>query len=190
MSTSCPGITVCIARGVLVLAGALVLAGCGKSNPTPSATSMSPGRAQSMNEKTLPSDHPQIGATATHPVSGNQLKVITPPEVAAKWKSVVLSIRAPGQAEQRLRVAVGGHQSLASSDVTLNVIAYLPSFKVNGDIVTSSSTDADNPAVLLQLKNPRGKLAEGWVFQKLPEFDTFHSDKVAVTLVEALQSTP
>ncbi|MEK7207066.1 MAG: hypothetical protein AAB134_04200 [Pseudomonadota bacterium] len=168
-----------------------IITGCGKTNETtPPATTLMPAATQTGGKEMLPPAHPPIGKPAIHPVSGNQLKVITPPEVAAKWKAVELSILAVGRAELRLRIPVGSQQALAATDLTLSVIAYLPSFKVNGDSVTSSSINAENPAVLLRLKNLRGKLAEGWVFQKLPQFNTFHSDKVAVTLIEASPAVP
>ena len=131
-----------------------------------------------------------IEAPPAHPVSGKSFKVVTPPEVAAKWKAVELSIQVTGRPKQRLRLSVGDHLKLASTDLTLSVIAFAPSFKITGDAVTSSSDNLENPAVLLELKNPQGKVAEGWVFKKLPEFDTFRSDKVVVKLIEGLQNTP
>lgn len=163
-----------------IFACAVLVAGCGKNNEPPP-----PATIPVMSKTSLPPNHPVLDKAFSHPASGSQPNIIPSPEAAAKWKSADLSVRAAGHAEQRLRVSIGGQQPVTATDLTISVLAYLPSFKINGNTVTSSSNNPDNPAVFVQLRNPQGKLAEGWVFQKLPQFDTFHSDKVTVTLLLA-----
>ncbi len=173
-----------LGRG-LIFACVVLVAGCGNSSEPPP-----PAMTPVTGKTSLPPNHPLLDKPFSHPVSGSQLNIIPPPEAAAKWKSVDISVRAVDHAEQRLRVSIGGRQPVAATDLTISVLAYLPSFKINGDTATSSSDKPDNPAVLLRLENPQGKLAEGWVFLKLPQFDTFHSDKVSVTLLSASPPAP
>mgnify|MGYP001561768549 FL=1 len=80
-------------RACLIFISMAIITGCGKTNETtPPATTLMPAATQTGGKEMLPPAHPPIGKPAIHPVSGNQLKVITPPEVAAKWKAVELSI--------------------------------------------------------------------------------------------------
>jgi hypothetical protein len=51
--------------------------------------------------------------------------------------------------------------------------------------VTSASNSPDNPAVLIQLVDKTQVLSEGWVFQKLPDFNTYQSEKLHVQLLSA-----
>ncbi|GEM_PF-4505509 len=181
-------------NAVLVLLLAFVFAGCQKSADVASAGAPAPTAADTQlppnhpplppADNAVPPDHPPMGQSLPHPVSGSQAKVVVPPEVAAKWKSVQLAVTAGG-AEQRLAVAVGKSRPITGTDLTVDVVAYLPSFKMNGDVATSSSVSEDNPAALVRINSPGGKPAEGWVFQKLPDFNTLKDDRVKVKLIAA-----
>jgi len=52
-------------------------------------------------------------------------------------------------------------------------------------VVTSASNNPDNPAVLIQLVDKARILSEGWVFQKLPDFNTYQSEKLHLQLLSA-----
>lgn len=129
-------------------------------------------------EKTLP-----------HPASGkNQLKVVTPAAVSARWKAVELGVQIAGSAEQKLVIRVGGEGKVFRSDLAVKVLAYLPAFKIQDGTATSSSNDADNPAALVQVQGSDGNVTEGWIYQKFPQFDTFHSDRIQLKLLTASAS--
>ena len=51
--------------------------------------------------------------------------------------------------------------------------------------VTSSSNEQINPAVQVQATLNGQVVAEGWVFQNLPEFNSFKSEQVKVRLISA-----
>ncbi len=137
----------------------------------------------------MPANHP-TEATKTesgfiHPKTAQTSTLRIPPEVKAKWKSVELSITAAGGKEQRTRVTIGDKVTVANSDLSISVAAFVPAFVSDAGVVSSSSNNPDNPAVQLQLRDRKGKIAEGWVFQSLPEFNSFSSSKVSVRLLSA-----
>jgi hypothetical protein len=98
---------------------------------------------------------------------------------------VKLAIATRNAQEQHLRAVIGGKQVIDNLGLTLHVVAYLPSFKTVNQTITSESNRPDNPAVLLQVRDAQGATTEGWIFQNLPEFNTFHSGKMQIRLVSA-----
>lgn len=137
----------------------------------------------------LPANHP-TEATKTesgyiHPKTAQTSTLRIPPEVKAKWKSVELSITTAGGKEQRARVTIGDKVAVTDTDLSLSVAAFVPAFTSDAGVVSSSSNTLDNPAVQLQLRDRKGEIAKGWVFQSLPEFNSFSSNKVSVRLLSA-----
>ena len=100
-----------------------------------------------------------------------------------------LTLTGKGGAPHTVRVPVGGDAAVGGSGLTVRVIALVPAFQSNADAVTSTSNNPDNPAVLVRLLDKDRTLAEGWVFQKYPDFNTFNSDRVQVRLAAALMAT-
>lgn len=116
---------------------------------------------------------------------GGQRAVTVPPEVQAKWKAVELSMTPPDGPAQQAKVAVGSEIALRKSASVVRVLAFVPAFQITDAGVTSRSNEPDNPAVLVRLSERDRTIAEGWVFQKLPEFNTFKSDNVRIELRRA-----
>ena len=137
----------------------------------------------------MPPKPASAGAALGHPKSGAKLVLEIPAEVRAKWKAVELTLTGKGGAPQTVRVPVGGDAAVGGSGLTVRVIALVPAFQSNADAVTSTSNNPDNPAVLVRLLDKDRTLAEGWVFQKYPDFNTFNSDRVQVRLAAALTAT-
>lgn len=152
--------------------------------PVPTAPMPSPAPAQDE----LPSGHPSLPADGgmtsfTHPTSGAQSTVDVSADIKAKWKSVKLNVAPRGGAAKTDTVAVGGTLAVAGTKLTLKIVAFVPAFTSAAGRITSSSNEPKNPAVLLRLFEGTQLRAEGWVFQNLPDFDTFRSDLVSVKLV-------
>jgi hypothetical protein len=74
---------------------------------------------------------------------------------------------------------------VANTGLSLSVTAFVPAFISDAGVVSSSSNNLDNPAVQLQLHDRTGKVTEGWVFQSLPDFNSFSSKQVSVRLLSA-----
>lgn len=137
----------------------------------------------------MPTNHPAMEATTdsgfVHPKTNLSSTLSIPSEIKAKWKSVELAITATGGKEQRARVAIGDKVAIANTGLSLSVDAFVPAFMSDAGVVTSSSNQLDNPAVELQLRDHKGKIAEGWVFQNLADFNSFSSSQVSVRLLSA-----
>jgi hypothetical protein len=123
-------------------------------------------------------------AAFDHARSGGKSRLAIPAEVKAKWKAVEIAVTGAGIAARTLNLAVGGEQTLEHG-LVLRVLAYVPAFQSDTGAVTSASNNPDNPAVLVQLLNGRQVQSEGWVFQKLADFNTFHSERVTLRLIGA-----
>lgn len=136
--------------------------------------------------ETLPGMPRDLASTPpAHPTrSGIPTKLNVPAEVKATWKSVELSVSVAGRA-RTLRVAVGAEAAVPDSRLAVRVLAYLPAFQMGDGGITSAGNNPDNPAVLLRLTEKGRLLAEGWVFQQLPDFDTLKSETVRVRLISA-----
>ena len=123
-----------------------------------------------------------------HAKSGVKTRLNIPADVQAKWKTVELSVAGKDITVRKLRIAVGAEAGIDKSGLTVRVVAYVPAFQSDAGAVTSASNNPDNPAVLIQLADKGQVLSEGWVFQKLPDFNTYASDKLQVQLLAASAS--
>lgn len=148
----------------------------------------------------MPADHPaiddasdQVSAESpgegeddyAHPeLSGAEIEIKVPDEVAAGWSAVMLSVSESG-AVRELRAPLGKDVELAQAGMVLRADAFLPSYTSDFNTITSASNTLDNPAVMVRLTKGDEVVARGWVFQNLPEYNTFKSDSVNVQLLSA-----
>jgi len=123
-----------------------------------------------------------------HARSGTPSRLNIPADVQAAWKSVELTLTGRDIATRKTRVAVGGALKLEHG-LVLRVVAYVPAFRSDSGTVTSASNNPDNPAVLVQLLDKDRLAGEGWIFQKLSDFNTFSSDRIKVRLIGASGTT-
>jgi len=132
----------------------------------------------------LPPGHPKLEhapvTSFSHPQSGSHYKVNIDPAIAAQWKAVKLGISSKGTPEKIETVPIGGQAKVGT--LTVKVIAYAPHWISNEGIVRSSSAKPTNPAVLLTVTGGQ-KPAEGWVFENLPEFNTFPGQPLKIRLL-------
>ena len=136
----------------------------------------------------MPGNQPTDAAHGTdfnHAKSGMKSRLNIPADVKAKWKSVELSLSGNDISPRKVQVAIGGETDIGKSGLVVRVVAYVPAFQSDTGTVTSTSNNPDNPAVLIQLVDKGQLLSEGWVFQKLPDFNTFASDRLQVQLLAA-----
>lgn len=171
--------------------------------PAPAGNMMS--NVEVKGDEPLPPNHPPLpGATPPHPTenSGKQpdlnqilaaehpksdskkkLSVVVPDSVKGKWSSATLAVTIGG-ADKELKLAIGGNASIGNN-LQLHLIQYLPAYTSDFSSATSSSNEQSNPAALIQIVSAGKVTEEGWVFQNLPEFNSFKSDRVKVRLISA-----
>ncbi|MCL4471528.1 MAG: hypothetical protein ACYC05_13150 [Sulfuricella sp.] len=151
-------------------------------------------------DEPLPPNHPPLGAVtgnssqtldngaaAAHPkLDGKKaLAVVVPDSIKGHWKAVNLVITGPDGKEKAVRAAVGDKIDIGTEGAQMHVMNFLPAYTSDFNTATSSSNEPTNPAVQVQLIKQGKVLAEGWVFQKLPDFNSFSSGLVKVKLVSA-----
>lgn len=124
-------------------------------------------------------------ASFKHTASGVKTRLNIPADVKAKWKTVELSVAGKDITVRNLQVAVGSEAGIDKSGLTVRVVAYVPAFQSDAGTVTSASNNPDNPAVLIQLVDKGQVVSEGWVFQMLPDFNTYSNDRLQVQLLAA-----
>lgn len=201
-----------VVAGVL-LAAALALGGCERGTPpaaeqAPAAAPEAPAGGMVSNvpvrgDEALPPSHPPLpDAMPPHPTdaggsrpdldqrlaaehpqaSGKKtLTVVVPDSVKAQWTAATLAVNVGGS-ERQLKLAIGDKANLGN-DLQLHLLHYLPAYTSNFQMVTSSSGDPLNPAVQVAVIARGQVVAEGWVFQNLPDFNSFKSEQVQVRLV-------
>ncbi len=125
-------------------------------------------------DQRLAAEHPQGSGS-------KKLSVVVPDSVKARWTAATLAVRVGGS-EKEIKLAIGAKATLGS-DLQLQLLHYLPAYTSNFQMVTSSSSDPLNPAVQIAVLSKGQVLAEGWVFQNLPDFNSFKSEQVHVRLV-------
>lgn len=154
-------------------------------------------------DEPLPPSHPPVGGAAPghppttapidskdlaaqHPQASEkkQLTVTVPDTVKGKWAAVNIAVTGPDGKERNARVAVGDKLSV-DKDMQLRVIHYLPSYTSDFNTVTSASNEQKNPAIQVETIVGGKAVEQGWVFQSLPEFNSYRSERVKVKLISA-----
>ncbi len=147
--------------------------------PLPSAPPPHP-----TNSANNPSDLNQQLASL-HPRQANKkISVSVPDSVKGKWASATLAVTVENGAEKKLKLAIGETISL-TKNLQLHLVHFLPAYTSDLQTVTSSSSKLVNPAVQIQSISDGRVEAEGWVFQKFPDFNSFTDEKIKVRLVSA-----
>ncbi|MBW2466902.1 MAG: hypothetical protein JRF02_06325 [Deltaproteobacteria bacterium] len=125
-----------------------------------------------------------------HPVpsSEKELAINLPDDVKGRWLSVGIEAELPDGNAQELEVTIGGETSMPESGLILRVEAFVPSYKSDFKTITSASGMLDNPAAKIALIDGGEVVAKGWVFQNLPEFNSFTSERLKVRLVSAKEA--
>lgn len=176
----------------------------------PAATTSAPAPNSSMisnvpvkGDEPLPPSHPALPtATPPHPsgtadanadinqqiasqhpksAGKKKLAVVIPDSVKGKWAAANIAVTINGS-EKEIKVAIGDKISLGNN-LQLQVVHYLPAYTSDFQTVTSSSNEQVNPAIMVQTIAGGKIVAEGWVFQNLPEFNSFTSEQVKVRLL-------
>ncbi len=145
----------------------------------------------------MPANHPSIdednpGALDDenfgHPeLSGSEITIVVPDEIQATWEMVLFKVL-DGDKKSDIQAQIGVPMVLEKSGLVLLVEAFLPSYTSDFNTITSISNELQNPAAMVQLKKAGEVVARGWVFQNLPEYNTFKHESVVLTLQTALPS--
>lgn len=129
---------------------------------------------------------PKTNPTQSHPVA-KEAKIVVPPEVRQRWKSVRIAVVDKSNVSQKSYVVpIGGRLAIPSSSLTIEVEAFLPSFIMEGSMMTSSSNEPRNPGAKVRITDNGSVIFNGWLFSLFPKTHAFMHPKYGFTLVEVL----
>jgi hypothetical protein len=147
----------------------------------------------------LPTGHPALPEVSELPESGipedepahpapsdKELALDLPDSIKQKWLAVGLEVMATDGAKHEIETMLGEETPLTDTGLSLRAEVFVPSYKSDFETVTSASDTLDNPAVKVALIENGQVVAKGWIFQNLPEFNSFSSDRVEIRLLSAV----
>ncbi|HBA71541.1 MAG TPA: DUF2155 domain-containing protein [Geobacter sp.] len=116
--------------------------------------------------------------------TASEKSVIVPPEVASSWKAVKIAVIDKTHATENIyTIPVGGVSRIPSSKLTISAEAFLPSFVIEGTVMTSSSNELKNPGVKVSISENGTPVFKGWLFSKYPATHAISHPKYGFTLV-------
>lgn len=129
---------------------------------------------------------PQQTPSIVMPKGGPQ--VVVPPDVKDAWKAVVLVIadKATGKTSETT-VPIGSGYTIPGSAMKVEVVNFIPDFKMNGTEITSVSNEPNNPAAQVVVTDGGKQIFKGWLYAKYPAIHPFENDKYGVTLKEGMK---
>lgn len=150
----------------------------------PAISSMNPPHAGAIaDDKAGPGN--QIASQHPKPEGKKQLAVVIPDSVKGKWSAANIAVTVNGT-EKEIKATIGNKIALGNN-LELRIVHYLPAYTSDFKTVTSTSDKQTNPAIMIQAIASGKVVAEGWVFQNLPDFNSFNSEQVKVHLISAEQ---
>jgi len=141
-------------------------------------------------EVPLEAPGPMSSESEEVPMPAVPSKIMVPEDVVSKWKAVVLEVTDKDTGTRTdFTVNIGETLPLGDTGLTVFIEAFLPSFKMDGDVFTSSSADLTNPAAKVEIKDKEGSLLhDRWLFAMYPATHPFEHPKYAVILKDYVAS--
>jgi hypothetical protein len=134
-------------------------------------------------EQQLP---PKVDTAHSHAIKKEETIVI-PPGVTDRWKAVKVAVIDKSNVSQKLyTIPIGGKLSIPSSTLVIEVETFLPSFTMEGSVMTSSSNELKNPGVKVRITDNGTVIFKGWLFSMFPKTHAFMHPKYGFTLVDVV----
>lgn len=127
-----------------------------------------------------PSQHTgAVGTGGSMSAKGKDVRLSD--ELRAKWSVVEIEVSV-GDKKNVIEVKVGEKVKV---DKTYSVLvdAFIPEYTMFEDHIGTRGDEPKNPAIRVELFEGDKSLARGWVFKKLPDFNSYQSDKLGVVLI-------
>jgi hypothetical protein len=134
-------------------------------------------------EQQLP---PKVDVAHSH-TNKKEATIVTPPAVADRWKAVRIAVIDKSNVSQKIyTIPIGGKLAIPSSTLVIEVETFLPSFTMEGSVMTSSSNELKNPGVKVRITENRLVIFKGWLFSMFPKTHAFMHPKYGFTLVDVV----
>jgi hypothetical protein len=121
----------------------------------------------------------------TVPVQRNLTEVVIPEEVQGQWKSVRIAITDQDVGERDIyTVEIGSTFTVENTQLTIEVLNFLPAFVMDGTRMTSASNNTSNPAAQIVIREEGEEVFRGWLFSLYPGVHSFKHSRYSFTLVD------
>jgi len=118
---------------------------------------------------------------------GINAEITLDPEIADDWAAIkVRVVELESMTESFYEIPVGGTAPLGDTGLTLEAVAFVPDFVMDGSGITSRSAEPQNPAARIVISEEGKDDYTGWLFGAMPEIHAFPHETYGVMLVEAI----
>jgi len=133
------------------------------------------------------------GPVGDHGAPGQktEFQISVPQEVKDNWFGVLIEVEDKLEnTKEEISANIGSEFTIPGSELTVKVGPFLPDFKMNAQIITSASNEANNPAVGIAVYEGEKKLFPtagewGWLYANFPAIHSFTHDRYALVLKAA-----
>ena len=125
-----------------------------------------------------------------------EFQVVVPQNVKGNWSAVKLIVTDKTRNKQmEISVPIDGKAKVPDTNLVIKVGPFLPDFKMEGNIITSSSNEPNNPAVGVIVDEdgkqifpePGKKWGWLWARKELQMMHLFQHERYALTLKEGVK---
>lgn len=181
----------CLAKGLLIPCLGFLIAmssSCGKKEEPKETGKMEQKQEIAMPPATegMPPGHPTMGGGGN---GGVKREVKVPPDVKERWKTVSIKfIDKEKKKENVLAIDVGKEASVPNANLAIKVEAFLPNYTIFDEYITSKNNEPENAAALIELLENGKSVSKGWVFERLPDFNSYKNDKYDIVLMPSVSA--
>ncbi|MBI5098302.1 MAG: hypothetical protein HZB30_03565 [Nitrospirae bacterium] len=189
---------------IVVAVMSLLIAGCKKKEEQPQPAPQQKGAIPQGPVVETPMSQPSAPPGQMPPGHGMpgaavpkvEFQVVVPQEVKDHWSAVKFIIEDKIQKKQQeISAPIGGEMKIPDSNIIVKVGPFLPDFKMDSNIITSSTNEPKNPAVgVIIYENgkqifpePGKKLGWFWARKELQMMHLFQHQRFAVALKEGVK---
>ncbi len=113
-----------------------------------------------------------------------EAEVKVPEEVSKLWKTVSIQLTDKEKNKKtEYKIEIGKSLALGDSGLTLEVLYFLPDFKMNPGEITSASGELKNPAAQVIVKEAGKDPIKLWLFYNYPDVHAFVHPRYQLALV-------
>lgn len=113
-----------------------------------------------------------------------EAEVKVPEEVVKQWKTVSIQLTDKEKNKKtEYKIEIGKSLALGDSGLTVEVLYFLPDFKMNPGEVTSASGELKNPAAQVIVRETGKDPIKLWLFYSYPDVHAFVHPRYQLALV-------
>ena len=135
----------------------------------------------------LPLGHPSIEKSMQHSTtetSRQERPVMLPKDTRETWTAVkIIAYDRLAKTEKDYIVRIGSALDLPNSKLTIQVVTFVPDFKMNDKYITTASNKSKNPAAQVLIQEFGRREWKGWLFAEHPGIHPFPHDQFDIRLI-------